>query len=80
MLNTLSSNLKKNSRYCPCFICGVDSTELKVLVFGFIGFLALSTLLFMLGFYIKGHFRNSEAISDYPLKVEFLDQEGVDNE
>ncbi|MGB0452289.1 MAG: hypothetical protein ACPGJV_01140 [Bacteriovoracaceae bacterium] len=60
----------------PCFVCSVDSTDLKIFVFGVIGFLVGATLLWAAGFYLKGSFNNPESLNDYPLKLE--SQENLD--
>ncbi len=47
---------------CVCFYCGVDSTELKVFLFGLIGMLVLGTVFVGIGAWLKGHFHNQESI------------------
>ena len=57
----------------PCFFCNVDSTELKVFVFGTIGLLALATVCFGVGLWVRGSFKNTEQLSDLSLKAEQKD-------
>jgi hypothetical protein len=44
----------------PCFYCGVDSTPLKIFLFGIFGFLTLGTVLFGIGMLMRGKFDDPE--------------------
>ena len=70
----LSNDLKKIS--VPCFYCSADSDELKLFLILVIGGLVLCSIFIFLGLYIKGHFKNTEDLNDYPLKVEQKNDNG----
>jgi hypothetical protein len=53
-----------------CFFCGVDSTPLLIFFIGLIGSLALGTLLTGVGLWMRGSFRDSEALRDEVFKAE----------
>ncbi len=88
MLNTrflrlkVYRSIKKRSSsqsriFLPCFYCSADSTELKVFIILTIGGLVLCSILAFLGFWFKGSFKDTEKLSDCPLKIE---DEGKSNE
>ena len=52
--------LKNGSTTLPCFYCDVDSTELKIFVFGVIGCLALASIFFFLAALGKGKMKDLE--------------------
>lgn len=69
---------KKYSNFSlPCFYCSADSTELKTFLILTIGGMALCSMFFCLGLWLKGTFKNTETLSDLPLKIE--DQENKEH-
>ena len=54
----------------PCFYCGADSFELKMVLIFIIGGLALSSVFVCIGLWLSGAYKNTEKLRDYPLKVE----------
>lgn len=54
----------------PCFYCSADSAELKFFLIAVIGGLVLFSLFSAVGLYLKGYFKNTEDMSDYPLRIE----------
>ena len=61
---------KKETTLFPCFYCGADSTELKMFIVATIGGLVLFSVFSAIGLYLKGYFKDTEKLSDYPLKIE----------
>ncbi len=62
--------IKKEFTLFPCFYCNADSTELKIFLIATIGGLVLFSVLSALGLYLKGYFKDTEKLADYPLKLE----------
>ena len=54
----------------PCFYCSADSGELKLFLIAVIGGLVLFSIFSAIGLYLKGYFKNTEDMSDYPLRIE----------
>jgi len=54
----------------PCFYCSADSGELKFFLIAVIGGLVLFSVFSAIGLYLKGYFKNTEDMSDYPLRIE----------
>lgn len=61
---------KKETTLFPCFYCGADSTELKMFIIATIGGLVLFSVFSAIGLYLKGYFKDTEKLGDYPLKIE----------
>ena len=62
--------MKSSNFYLPCFYCSADSTELKTFLILTIGGLVLCSILTCVGFWLKGAYKNTEQLGDYPLKIE----------
>ncbi len=69
-MGQLLKRLTKLPSGLVCFYCGVDSTELKIFLFGLIGMLVLGTVFVGVGAWLKGQFKNQESI-----KYDVLDLE-----
>jgi hypothetical protein len=61
---------KKEFTLFPCFYCGVDSYELKIFMLCTIGGLVLFSVFSAIGLYLKGYFKDTEKLGDYPHKIE----------
>ena len=53
-----------------CFFCGVDTKPLLIFFIGMIGSLALGTLLTGVGFWLRGSFKDSEAVKEEIFRAE----------
>jgi hypothetical protein len=53
-----------------CFYCNVDSTELRNFLITVIGGLVLSSICVCVGVYLRGSFKNVEAIKGKVLEIE----------
>lgn len=60
----------KKEYWAPCFYCNVDSSELKIFLIITIGGLVCSGIFFFIGLLLRGTFKNTESLSDLPIKIE----------
>lgn len=66
----LQRKIMKYASCMPCFYCGVDSTALKIFLFGLFGSVALGTVLFAIGMKLRGLFADPESAKYEVLEVE----------
>lgn len=75
-MRTIKGFVNKFKSTTLCFYCSVDSTELKYFLVIVIGGLALSSLFFCIGIFLKGYFKNNE---DVRIKGKVLELESEFN-